>query len=157
MCGPLSPSTTQPDRTRRTRLWTDPAPEMGIHSRIAYADVTLWYPTATAREIDLLLGPPQAPVFPVGRPAEGATLFKSSGRHPLVVLSHGKGGSGPTLAWLAEAPARKRFAAAVNHYSNTGGGIRCHNPGGGSGQPTSHVSWMLFADPELGNSRGINA
>jgi predicted dienelactone hydrolase len=41
--------------------------------------------------------------------------------YPLIILSHGTGGSAASLAWFAEALAQNGFiVAAVNHHGNTG-------------------------------------
>ena len=62
-------------------------------------------------------------VFRFGRTALGAPFPGGEPRpQPLIVLSHGTGGSAGQLSWLAEALVRDGFlVAAVNHHGNTSG------------------------------------
>jgi predicted dienelactone hydrolase len=94
-------------------------PPVGITSRV-YDDraharrlaVTIWYPAApgTVEETTNFDG-----IFP-GRGAWEAPLRTTPARMPLVLLSHGSGGDGANLAWLAEALAAQGWiAAAVDH------------------------------------------
>ena len=78
----------------------------------------IWYPTAagqTAQANDI--GPPGRAVF-IGHPlVAGAAV--AAGRHPLIMLSHGTGGSAPSLDWLAAALAARGYVVAgVNHPGN---------------------------------------
>lgn len=79
---------------------------------------TVWYPAfpgATMSEHDM--GPPGAPWFRLGRWADNAR--PADGRLPLIVLSHGTGGSAQILAWLARDLASRGYVvAAVNHPGN---------------------------------------
>jgi predicted dienelactone hydrolase len=81
---------------------------------------TIWYPaSAGAVEETQWFGPPGAAVFNGGSAARDAAIVPGEGRFPLVVLSHGTGGSGPTLGWLGTALAAKgMIAVAVNHPGN---------------------------------------
>src|SRR5262245_33565066 len=94
-------------------------PPVGITSRV-YDDhardrrlaVTVWYPAppGTVEETTNFDG-----IFP-GRGAWAAPLRTTPGRMPLALLSHGSGGDGANLAWLAEALAGQGWiAAAVDH------------------------------------------
>jgi predicted dienelactone hydrolase len=87
----------------------------------------IWYPAeAGAEEKPQLLGPPGNPLFDLGRAAADAALAPTSvkfpmAKFPLIVLSHGTGGTGENLAWLGTALARAGYvAAAVNHPGNNG-------------------------------------
>lgn len=82
---------------------------------------TVWYPVDSAPTLDTLtIGEPGAPVFLVGVVSPGAPLARAPDRHPLVLLSHGTGGSALQLAWLGIALARRGYiVAAVNHHGNT--------------------------------------
>src|SRR4029453_6714154 len=74
--------------------------------------VTIWYPAApgTVEEPTHFDG-----LFP-GAGAWEAPLRTTPARMPLVLLSHGSGGDGANLAWLAEALAAQGWiAAAVDH------------------------------------------
>jgi predicted dienelactone hydrolase len=81
---------------------------------------TLWYPAATtAIETKQFIGPPETPLFEASSAAPGADFAPSLAKLPLVVLSHGSGGSAVQLAWLGTALARVGFiAVAVDHPGN---------------------------------------
>lgn len=77
----------------------------------------------SVRPVDWLLGPPDAPLFRLGSSAPDAPLASSPGRRPLIVLSHGTGGSAAMLAWLGESLASAGYiVAAVDHHGNTSNG-----------------------------------
>lgn len=81
---------------------------------------SIWYPADPgAQEKALALGPPGRPFFDGGRVAVDAPAAPSPAKFPLVVLSHGTGGTAGNLAWLGTAlAARGYIAAAVNHPGN---------------------------------------
>ena len=81
---------------------------------------TIWYPTDdSVRAVDWYRGPPGAPLFRLGVSTLGAPI-KSKGRYPLIVLSHGTGGSAAMLGWLGEALTAEGYVvAAVDHHGNT--------------------------------------
>lgn len=90
------------------RNWEDTAPRP--------LQTTLWYPAAA--------GTPQQPwrvaIFDAGSNAPGAPLAATPPRWPLVLLSHGTGGSAVAMAWLGQALAAQGYlVAAVNHHGNT--------------------------------------
>jgi len=76
---------------------------------------TIWYPADPAAvEQPQWVGPPNAPLFTVGSAAPDAR--PAPGRFPLVVLSHGTGGSALMLGWLGTTLASHGYiTAAVNH------------------------------------------
>ena len=76
----------------------------------------LWYPAhAGAAEVDW-----EVAIFRAGRHAPGAAPASARARLPLVLVSHGTGGSAAGLAWLAESLAAQGYlVAAVNHHGNT--------------------------------------
>jgi predicted dienelactone hydrolase len=80
-----------------------------------------WYPAPeTAGEEPRLIGPPGAPLFAMGKAAAGAPLHVAERRWPVVLLSHGTGGSAPDLGWLGCRLAAAGFVAiAVSHHGNT--------------------------------------
>jgi predicted dienelactone hydrolase len=82
--------------------------------------VTVWYPAAeNAVERQQVIGPPEAPLLLAGKAAEHAAMAPALNKWPLIVLSHGTGGSAMQMAWLGTALARAGFvAAAVNHPGN---------------------------------------
>ncbi len=82
--------------------------------------VTVWYPAAqNAVEQQQVIGPPDAPLLLAGKAAEHAAMAPALNKWPLILLSHGTGGSAMQMAWLGTALARAGFiAAAVNHPGN---------------------------------------
>ena len=78
-------------------------------------EATIWYPAAAeSREVAW-----EAGVFRFGEGAPDAP-FADVVPHPLVLLSHGTGGSAAQLSWLAEQLVTAGFVvAAVNHHGNT--------------------------------------
>jgi predicted dienelactone hydrolase len=82
--------------------------------------VTIWYPAVdSAIETPQLVGPPDAPLFEAGKAMPHAEFAPALGQWPLILLSHGTGGSAIQMAWLGTALARAGFiAVAVNHPGN---------------------------------------
>jgi predicted dienelactone hydrolase len=61
--------------------------------------VVVWYPAeAAAREKPLVIR--GLDIFELGRAAQDAALAAKPARFPLVVISHGTGGSALSMAWL---------------------------------------------------------
>lgn len=85
-------------------------------------DCTLWYPaTDSAVETPQTIGPPDAPLFLAGSAARSVPMNTDADKRPLVLLSHGSGGTAAQMAWLGTALARAGFIAiAVNHPGNNG-------------------------------------
>jgi predicted dienelactone hydrolase len=81
--------------------------------------ITIWYPaTGTERELDI--GPAASPIFIAGRVAARAP-FADATRHPLILASHGFGGTARQLTWLGAPLARHGFiVAAVDHPGTNG-------------------------------------
>ncbi|MFZ6876003.1 alpha/beta hydrolase family protein [Undibacterium sp. Di27W] len=78
---------------------------------------TIWYP-AQAGVIEKNW---DVAIFKAGRNAMGAALSAAPQKLPLILLSHGTGGSAASMAWLAESLAAHGYiVAAVNHHGNTG-------------------------------------
>ena len=62
--------------------------------------VTVWYPAAPdAREVSLDIGPPARPLFKVGSAAPDAG-FADDRRRPVILFSHGFGGTARMMAWF---------------------------------------------------------
>jgi len=80
----------------------------------------IWYPADPASvEQPQWIGPPNAPLFSAGNAAPGARPLSSLAKFPLIVMSHGTGGSAKSIAWLAAALASHGYiVAAVNHPGN---------------------------------------
>lgn len=81
---------------------------------------TVWYPApAGSTETALTIGPPDAPLFDVGRSAMDAPI--AGKRLPTLLLSHGNGGSARMMGWLGTALARAGYLViAVDHPGNNG-------------------------------------
>jgi predicted dienelactone hydrolase len=81
--------------------------------------VTVWYPAAPgSTEQDLLIGPPAAPLFRIGAVAPNAAPAPG-GKLPVILLSHGFGGSARIMAWFGIAMARAgAIVIAVDHPGN---------------------------------------
>ncbi len=80
---------------------------------------TIWYPAAAdAREQPQWIGPKIVPFYSAGRAARDATPAAGPPR-PLILVSHGNGGTASGLAWLGSALAAQGFiVAAVEHPGN---------------------------------------
>ncbi|MGB2623965.1 MAG: alpha/beta hydrolase [Candidatus Acidiferrum sp.] len=80
----------------------------------------IWYPTdPTAVEKQQWVGSPSAPFALAGKAAPDATILAAPAKLPLILLSHGTGGSSLMMAWLGTALASHGYiAAAVNHPGN---------------------------------------
>jgi len=78
----------------------------------------VWYPAeASAREQPVEI--PGLNIFELGVAARDAKMPANPARFPLIVISHGTGGSGLSMTWLGEALAEHGYiAAAVNHPGN---------------------------------------
>ena len=81
----------------------------------------IWYPIDEAKTSETIFGgPPDKEVFSPVTVAPGAGLSGHRQRYPLVVLSHGTGGSAIMMMWLGKHLAAHGYiAAAVNHHGNT--------------------------------------
>jgi len=82
----------------------------------------IWYPAdRTSVEQPQWIGPTNAPLFSAGKAAPDARIAAGPARFPLLMLSHGTGGSAAIMAWLGTALAAQGFiVAAVNHPGNNG-------------------------------------
>jgi predicted dienelactone hydrolase len=78
----------------------------------------VWYPadpSAHEQAVEI----PGLDIFELGTAARDAKMATSPAGFPLIVISHGTGGSGLGMAWLGEALAKQGYiAAAVNHPGN---------------------------------------
>jgi predicted dienelactone hydrolase len=114
---------------------------------------TVWYPAESASvEQPQWIGPPDSPLFSASSAAPGAK--PASGRFPLIVLSHGTGGSALMLSWLGTVLASHGYiAAAVNHPGNNA--LEPYTLAGFSlwwerATDLSEVIDQMLADPEFG-------
>ena len=83
--------------------------------------ITVWYPAAPgATETPLDVGPPGKPLFTPGSAAANAD-FEDARARPVILLSHGFGGSARIMAWFGTALARHGLVViAVDHPGNNG-------------------------------------
>jgi predicted dienelactone hydrolase len=105
------------------RAFSYAAPEitaqLGVGSGVIHGVV--WYPADPGEsEQPQTIGDPSEPLFEAGATAPSAPLATSHRRFPLVLVSHGTGGSAEQMAWLGTALARAGFiAVAIDHPGNT--------------------------------------
>lgn len=81
---------------------------------------TVWYPAQPGiQQQPLEIGPPGAPLFVAGSSAVAAPV--APGRWPLLLLSHGNGGSARMMGWFGTALAQSGYVVvAVDHPGNNG-------------------------------------
>jgi len=86
--------------------------------------ITIWYPAVQGSvEQPIVIGPETHPIFTIGRAAMEATpAHDSSGaRRPVILLSHGYGGTARMMGWFGIAMARHGYiVVAVDHPGNNG-------------------------------------
>lgn len=81
-----------------------------------------WYPAdpATPDVQEKLLGAPGRELFRMGMIAEDAPISNRHSRWPIVLLSHGTGGTADAMGWLGIALAQQGYiAVGVSHHGNT--------------------------------------
>lgn len=157
-CGVLSrltPSTDAPPaRVEREEPRRDPVGvttrELEGAARDRRLATTIWYPAepGTAEETIWWDG-----IFP-GRGAWEAPMRATPARMPLVLLSHGSGGDGANLAWLAEALAVAGYVvAAVDHPGDRFGDASSEGRFAVWRRPDDLrvVLDVLLADPSIGS------
>src|SRR5262249_18695325 len=87
-------------------------------ARTHVLNTVVWYPTqpfAAQSPVEI----PGLNIFELGTAARDATIAAKPAKFPLIVISHGTGGSGLSMAWLGECLAARGYvAAAVNHPGN---------------------------------------
>lgn len=97
-------------------------PSAAVRDAAGRADlrITVWYPAkvgAQTRSIDI---PPDQPLFRVGAVAPDAP-FADVARHPVILVSHGFGGSARMMGWFGLALAERGYVVvAVDHPGNNG-------------------------------------
>lgn len=86
--------------------------------------VTIWYPAKTGSLASPLeIGPPGDPIFRVGSVAADAPFADGppGERHPVILLSHGFGGTARVMGWFGIAMAAEGYVViAVDHPGNNG-------------------------------------
>jgi predicted dienelactone hydrolase len=114
----------------------------------------VWYPAAAVTNEELVFADSQ-PVFVPIPVAAGAGVSRESRDYPLVLLSHGTGGSAVQIMWLGYyLAARGYIVAAVNHHGNTGAEPQRKAQGfllyWERARDLSAVLDALLADPDFG-------
>jgi predicted dienelactone hydrolase len=82
----------------------------------------IWYPAAATatKEETIFGGPPEKEIFVPVTVAPGAEISPAARTYPLIVMSHGTGGSAIMMMWLGYYLASRGYiVAAVNHHGNT--------------------------------------
>ena len=80
-------------------------------------NTAIWYPAPAGTAVKEW----SIAIFKAGVNAIDAPLADAPNKLPLLLLSHGTGGSAASLAWLAQALAEQGYiVAGVNHHGNTG-------------------------------------
>jgi len=102
------------------RAWEDTTRRHWSQPGARPLSTVIWYPADdSAQEADELLGAPES-LFLLRGVAHDAPLRASPQAFPVVLLSHGTGGSALQLGWLGRALAARGYVvAAVNHHGNT--------------------------------------
>lgn len=101
--------------------YDDPARKNWDNTGSRPLETAVWYPAQAGVHEE----PWRVSIFNAGENAIDAPfdtpIISSTAKLPLVLISHGTGGSAATMAWLAESLAAQGYlVAAVNHHGNTG-------------------------------------
>jgi predicted dienelactone hydrolase len=83
--------------------------------------ITVWYPAVSGVEASpVVIGPPAQPLFDIGGTAMDAPFAAGPARRPVILLSHGFGGSARMMGWFGIAMARGGYVViAVDHPGST--------------------------------------
>jgi len=102
------------------RQFTPPEPYEWREAKTHALTTDIWYPADPASvEQPQWVGNPDTPFASAGKAARDAKPIATPEKFPLILLSHGIGGSSSMMAWLGSALASHGFiAAAVNHPGN---------------------------------------
>lgn len=103
-----------------TRQFLPPEPYEWRGAKTHALVTDIWYPADPAAVEQMQwIGSPDAPFAKGAKAARDAALIAGSDKFPLVLLSHGIGGSSAMMAWFGAALASHGYiAAAVNHPGN---------------------------------------
>src|SRR5580692_2874148 len=102
------------------RQFAPPEPYEWRNAKTHALVTDIWYPADPASvEQPQWIGSAAAPFASAGKAARDAKPIATPEKFPLILLSHGIGGSSSMMAWLGSALASHGFiAAAVNHPGN---------------------------------------
>ena len=103
------------------REWTDPTRAAWNSATDWPIPAAIWYPAdKNAIEAPFVIGPPGLPFLLRGWVARDAPPASAATALPLILLSHGTGGSRSDLYWLAERLVQDGYVvAAVTHHGNS--------------------------------------
>jgi predicted dienelactone hydrolase len=102
-----------------SRAFNPPEPYNWRGAKTHQLLTTIWYPAAVAVEKPQFVGSAESPFALAGSAAPDAPLAPKPAKFPLILLSHGTGGSTLMMAWLGASLASHGFiAVAVNHPGN---------------------------------------
>jgi predicted dienelactone hydrolase len=104
------------------RVSVDPTASLRDAQHGSELRITVWYPAAgNAVERDIAIGPPGEALRKVGAVAPGAAFASDTGRRPVILFSHGYGGTARVMGWFGIALARDGYiVVAVDHPGNNG-------------------------------------
>jgi predicted dienelactone hydrolase len=137
------------------RQFTPPEPYEWRSAKTHALITDIWYP-ADAAVVEQMqwIGSADTPFAKGAKAARDATLLAGSEKFPLILLSHGIGGSSSMMAWFGAALASHGYiAAAVNHPGNNA--LEDYTiPGavfwGQRARDLSALLDLLLADPTFG-------
>ncbi len=126
----LAATTAQAGPVGQTwRVFPDPSAATRDYLGRAQVRAVVWYPAASGvAETDIAIGPPEARTFTGGKAAPEAPLARG-GRKPLIVMSHGSGGTALQYGWLGAALARQGYVVVAVDHPGASGGERATDPG----------------------------
>jgi predicted dienelactone hydrolase len=111
------------------RVFPDPSAASRDYLGRAQVRAVVWYPAASGvAETDIAIGPPEARTFTGGKAAPEAPLARG-GRRPLIVMSHGSGGTALQYGWLGAALAQQGYIVVAVDHPGASGGERATDPG----------------------------
>lgn len=104
------------------RLTSDPTASLRDAMHRPEVRITIWYPAAPdAIEHNVTIGPLGKPLRDIGSAAPDPAFAPDSGRRPVILLSHGFGGTARIMGWFGIAMARDGYiVVAVDHPGNNG-------------------------------------
>jgi predicted dienelactone hydrolase len=103
------------------RKWTPDKPYNWRGAKTHALMATVWYPAAQSSVEHTIQIPGLSELFVIGSASQSASMASAPVKFPLIVLSHGTGGSALQMAWLGTALAAQGYVTvAVNHPGNNG-------------------------------------
>ncbi len=102
------------------RVTTSPSAAFRDEAHRPEVRMTIWYPASPdSVERPIVIVPESAPLIRIGQAAADAKLSPEGGRLPVILLSHGFGGTARIMGWFGIAMARNGYIViAVDHPGN---------------------------------------